>query len=86
MDFQSIPLHIIYNFQHFEPIEYVKGLFKSLFTFQTNDHKVHTNLNDFPSFSKLMMENFLIQFSQPTKHFYWSENFDYTFFFVLRLK
>jgi hypothetical protein len=26
MDFQSIPLHIIYNFQHFEPIQYVNGL------------------------------------------------------------
>jgi hypothetical protein len=27
MDFQSIPLHIAYNFQHFKPIEYVNGLF-----------------------------------------------------------
>jgi hypothetical protein len=33
MDFQSIPLHITYNFQIFEPIQYVNGLFKSLFTF-----------------------------------------------------
>jgi hypothetical protein len=60
MDFQFIPLHIIYNFQHFEAIEYVNGLFRSLFGFQTNDHKVHIYLNDFPSFSELMMQKFLI--------------------------
>jgi len=29
MDFQSIPLYITYNFQHFEPIEYVNALFQS---------------------------------------------------------
>ncbi len=33
IDFQFIPLHIIYNSQHFEPIQYVNGLFKSLSTF-----------------------------------------------------
>jgi len=27
MDFQSIPLHIASNSQHFEPIEYVNGLY-----------------------------------------------------------
>jgi hypothetical protein len=26
MNFQSIPLHIVYSNQHFEPIEYVNGL------------------------------------------------------------
>ncbi len=33
MDFQSIPLHIIYSFEHFEPIQYVNGLSKSLLIF-----------------------------------------------------
>jgi hypothetical protein len=75
MDFQFIPLHIVYNFQHFEAIEYVNGLFRSLISFQTNDHKVHIYLNDFPSFFELMMQKFLIQFSQPTTHFYWNEIF-----------
>jgi hypothetical protein len=35
MDFQSIPLHIAYNFQHFEPIQYVNGLSRSLPTFSS---------------------------------------------------
>jgi hypothetical protein len=63
MDFQSIPLHIVYNFQHFEPIEYVNGpsLFSSIF--EGNDPKVHIDLDDFPSFFKLMMKKPQIQFS-----------------------
>jgi hypothetical protein len=40
MEFQSIPLHIMYSFQYFEPIQYVNGLTSSLFTFQINDPKV----------------------------------------------
>jgi hypothetical protein len=51
MDFQSIPLRIMYNFQHFEPIQYVNGLFKSLPTFQVNNSKVNIDLDDFSSFS-----------------------------------
>jgi hypothetical protein len=31
--FQSILLHITYNSQHFEPIQYVNDLFRSLFNF-----------------------------------------------------
>ncbi len=34
MNFQSIPLHITYSFQHFEPIQYVNGLFRSLLTYK----------------------------------------------------
>jgi hypothetical protein len=33
MDFQYIPLHIAYNSEHFKPIQYVNGLFRSLPTF-----------------------------------------------------
>jgi hypothetical protein len=33
MNFQSIPLHIMYSSQHFEPIQYVNGLFRSSPTF-----------------------------------------------------
>ncbi len=63
MDFQSIPLHIAYNFQHFEPIEYVNGLFLSSPIFQGNDPRVHIDLDDCPSFSKLVMQKPQIQFS-----------------------
>jgi hypothetical protein len=56
MDFQFIPLHIVYNFQHFEPIEYVNGLSHSSLIFQANDPKLHIDLDDFPSFLKLLMQ------------------------------
>ncbi len=49
MDFQFIPLHITYNSQHFEPIQFGNGLFRSLPTFQINDSKVTIDLDDFPS-------------------------------------
>jgi hypothetical protein len=55
MDFQSIPLHITYNSQHFEPIQYVNDIYKFLPTFQANDFKVAIDLNDFPTFSESMM-------------------------------
>jgi hypothetical protein len=56
MDFQSITLHITYSFQHFEPIQYVNGLSRSLLTFQVNDSKVTTYLNDYLSLSKLVVQ------------------------------
>jgi len=49
MDFQFIPLYISYTFQHFEPIQYVNGVFRYLPIFQINDPKVTIDLNDFPS-------------------------------------
>jgi len=55
MDFQSIPLHISYNFQHFEQIEYVNSLLQSSPFFQVNDPKVHTDFDDFSFFSELVM-------------------------------
>ncbi len=55
IDFQSISLHIAYNFQHFEPIQYVNGLSKSLSTFQVNDSNGNIDLNDFPSLLKFVM-------------------------------
>jgi len=70
MDFQSIPLHISYNYQHFEPIQHVSGLFRSLLTFQNNDPKVTIDLDDFPSFSKLVVQQPPIQLLQLTRHFY----------------
>jgi hypothetical protein len=51
MDFQSIPLYIMDSSQHFEPIQYVNGLFRFLPTFQVNDSKINIDLNDFPSSS-----------------------------------
>jgi hypothetical protein len=56
MDFQSIPLHITYSSQHFEPIQYVNGLFKSLPTFPVNDPKVTIHLDDFLFISKSVMQ------------------------------
>jgi hypothetical protein len=47
MDFQSIPLHITYNSQHFEPIQYVNSLSRSLLIFQVNNSNVTIDLNDF---------------------------------------
>jgi hypothetical protein len=54
MDFQCIPLHIAYSFQHFKQIQYVNNLSRSLPTFQINDPncKITIDLNDFPSLSK----------------------------------
>jgi hypothetical protein len=74
MDFQSIPLHIIYSFQHFEPIQYVIGLSKSLLTYQINDPKVTINLDDFPYLSKLVVQQPLIQLWQLTTIFIGMEN------------
>jgi len=56
MDFQSIPLHMVYNFQHFEQIEYFNGVPWSLYIFQTNHPKVIINLNEFPYLSKSTMQ------------------------------
>jgi len=63
MNFQSIPLQIMYSSQHFEPIQYVNGLFRFLHTFQVNDSKVTINLNDFPYLSELVMRQPPIQLS-----------------------
>jgi hypothetical protein len=56
MDFQSIPLHIKYSFQHFKPIQYVNGLFEFWPTFQVNDPKVTIDLDDFSSLSETMVQ------------------------------
>jgi hypothetical protein len=77
MEFESIPLHISYRSQHFEPIQYVNGLFKSLFTFQIIDPKVMIDLDDFPSPLELVVQQPLIQLSQLATSFYWNENLNY---------
>jgi hypothetical protein len=56
MEFQSIPLHITYSFQHFEPIQYVNGLTRFLLTFQINDPKVTIDLDDFPFPLELVLQ------------------------------
>jgi len=57
-DFQSIPLHITYNFQHFEPIEHVNNVSKILHVLKTNNPNMIFNLDKFLSCSK-SMNNFL---------------------------
>jgi hypothetical protein len=49
MDFYSIPLHITYSFQHFEPIQYVNSPFSFLLIFQINNLNIIIDLDDFPS-------------------------------------
>jgi hypothetical protein len=56
MDFQSIPLHITYNSQHFEPIQYVNGLFWSL----PIDSKVTINLDGFSFISESVVQQPLV--------------------------
>jgi hypothetical protein len=51
IDFQSIPLLITYNSQHFELIEYENGVLRFLHAFEPNDPKVTTNLDEFPLIS-----------------------------------
>jgi hypothetical protein len=58
MEFQFISLHIVYNFQHSEPIEYFNDLFRSLPTFQINNCKVHIDLDDFSISFKNLILNF----------------------------
>jgi hypothetical protein len=84
LNFQSIPLHIAYNYQHFEPIRYVNGLFKHLPTFQINDPKITIDLNDFPSLSKLVVQQSPIQLLQLITHFYWNEKYDYALMNILK--
>jgi hypothetical protein len=79
-----MPLHISYSFQHSEPIQYVISLFRSLLTFQINDPKVTIDLNDFPSFSKSMVQEPPIQLSQLATWFYWNEKFDYALMDILK--
>jgi len=84
MDFQSTPLHIVYNFQHFERIQYVNGLSKFLPTFQVNDSKITIDLDDFASLLKLVVQQSPIQLSQLITCFYWNENFDYALMDILK--
>jgi len=69
MNFQFISLHITYNFQDFEPIQYVNGLFRCLHTFQVNDFKVTIDLYEFPFLLKSMVQQLLIQLLQLTTCF-----------------
>jgi hypothetical protein len=55
INFQSFPLYIVYNFQHFESIEYVNGILRSLHTFWTNDHKVIKDVDELKKKKKSMM-------------------------------
>jgi hypothetical protein len=84
IDFQYVPLHIAYSSQHFEPIQYVNGLSRSLLTFQVNDFKVTINLDDFPFLSESKMQQPPIQLSQLITCFYWNEKFDYALMDILK--
>jgi hypothetical protein len=82
MDFQSIPLHITYNSQYFEPVQFVNGPFKSLPTFQINDSKITIDLNDFPSFLELVVQQAPSQLLQLTTC--WNEKIDSTLMDILK--
>jgi hypothetical protein len=49
---------LTYNFQHFEPIEYVNGVSKILHAFKINNPKMIFNLDEFLSCSKSMIQLF----------------------------
>jgi len=53
MNFQSIPLYIVYSSQHFEPIVYGNSPFRSSLIFRAHDAKIHIDLDDFPFFLKI---------------------------------
>jgi len=80
----SPSIYLVYNFQHFEPIRCVNGLFRSLPTFQVIDFKVNIDLDDFPSLSESMMQQPPIQLLQLTTFFYWNENFDFALMDILK--
>ncbi len=84
IDFESIPLHITYSSQHVEPIQYVNGSSKSLPTFQINDPKVTIDLDDFPFFSKSVVQQPPIHLSQLDTRFYWNEFFYYALMDILK--
>ncbi len=56
MEFQSIPLNIMYSFQHFKSIQYVNGLTNSLFTFKLMIPKLPYILNDFSFLLELILQ------------------------------
>jgi hypothetical protein len=60
IDFYSIPLHIAYSSQHFEPIQYVNSPFSSLLIFQNNNLKIIIDLDDFPSLWNQWCNNLLL--------------------------
>ncbi len=47
VDFQSIPLHITYNSQHFESIDYDNGVPRFSHALEPNDPKMTINLDEF---------------------------------------
>jgi hypothetical protein len=54
-----------------------------LLTLQVNNSKINIDLNDFSSFSELMVQQPPVQLSQLITFFYWNENFDYTLMDIL---
>jgi hypothetical protein len=63
MDFQSTPICIACNSQHFEPLDYFNGAPRFLHVFQINDPKVIINLDEFPFLLESMKQQPPIQFS-----------------------
>ncbi len=54
-----------------------------MLTLQVNNSKINIDLNDFSSFSELMVQQPPVQLSQLITFFYWNENFDYTLMDIL---
>ncbi len=55
-----------------------------MLTFQINDPKVTIDLNDFPSFSKSVVQQPPIQLLQLATCFYWNDKFDYALMDILK--
>jgi hypothetical protein len=82
--FSIYPLTYSIQFLTFSTIQYVNGLFKFLPTFQVNDSKISTNLDNFPSLLESMMQQLPIQLSQLTTCFYWNEKIDFALMDILK--
>jgi hypothetical protein len=56
LDYQIDPLHIAYNNQHFEPIEYTCDVRNTQFQFETKNSKSFIKLDDYPMLLKPMKQ------------------------------
>ncbi len=83
VNFQSIPLHITYNFHHFELIDYDNGVLRFFHAFEPNDPKMTINLDEFPLILESIVQQFALQTPQPNLCFYWNENLNSTLMDIL---
>lgn len=65
-----------YEFQHFEPIQYVNNVPWFSFSLQQNDHEINIKFDQLSNHSQSMTQQSCTSFSQKKLHFYWNTIFD----------